>query len=121
LEYFNGSVVVEGIDQARGFFRLDPSSPPLGLERLEATTHLWNIVSIDVDGDQATAETICVAHLFGVASDEEVLITRGLRYSDKLKRSEAGWLIRTRLHQPRWESRSVTIRQPDVREEASTE
>jgi ketosteroid isomerase-like protein len=106
LEYFNGQVVKNGIEAAGAFFRFDGAGGLPGLDRVVATTHLWSIGAIDVEGDRATCCTSCVAYLVGTAGGDGVLVTRGLRYVDELQRSPSGWRIRHRRHHPDWETRT---------------
>ena len=110
LEYFNGAVVANGVDEARKFFRFDGSGSALpGLDSILSTTHLWNVGAIDGVGDQVTVSTSCIAYLLGLADGQGVLVTRGLRYVDDLRRSSSGWQISHRRHLPDWEARTPAV------------
>ena len=107
IEYFGGAHIVDGIDTVREFFRFDRDNAGLpGLDRMEGTTHLWNLLDITLDGNTATSTISCVAYLLGAVGDEHVLVTRGLTYEDEFRLDPAGWVITRRRHLPTWESRS---------------
>jgi ketosteroid isomerase-like protein len=110
LEYFHGDVVTEGIDAARGFFGFERPAPVPGIDEVVALTHVWNIGAIAIDAGAAHASTDCIAHLLGRSGDEHVLLTRGLRYEDDLRRTADGWRISVRRHLPQWETRSPATR-----------
>ena len=109
LEYFNGEMVTDGIDAARGFFSFDGRAGLPGLDRIARTTHLWNVMHVEIDGDTAHSTTACIAHLLGVVGEDAVLVTRGLRYVDDLRRAAGGWRISHRRHQPEWETRTPAV------------
>ena len=106
LEYFDGAVVMDGIDEARAFFRFDGRGGLPGLDATVRTTHVWNVGAIAVAGDDASASTSCVAYVLGTTGGEGVLVTRGLRYVDALRNLRSGWRIRHRRHLADWETRT---------------
>jgi hypothetical protein len=106
LEYFNGAVVSDGIENARGFFKFSDGKSGLpGLDAILRTTHIWNVRSVAVYGDTARTETSCIAHLLGKVGSDGVLVTRGITYVDDFRRQDSGWRISHRRHQPEWETR----------------
>jgi hypothetical protein len=110
LEYFDGAAVATGMEEARAFFRFDggTSAPGLpGVDAIVSTTHLWDVGAIVVEEDRASAASSCVAYLLATSDGEGVLVTRGLRYHDELRRSEVGWRIQHRRHVPLWETRTA--------------
>ncbi|HEY1689781.1 MAG TPA: nuclear transport factor 2 family protein [Solirubrobacteraceae bacterium] len=69
-----------------------------------ASHHLPCHVRIEIDGDEASAETYAVAFLlFAIDSGGQRITVRGLRYRDVLTRSSDGWLIRRRSHTSMWQ------------------
>ena len=68
------------------------------------STHLMANTLVTVDGDAARAETQGVAYLASPATG--TVRTRGLRYSDVLRRDDAGWRIAHRVHRSIWETES---------------
>lgn len=57
---------------------------------------------VTIEGDTARAETQAVAYLASPATG--TVRTRGLRYSDVLRRDEDGWRIAHRIHRSIWET-----------------
>lgn len=106
LEYFDGAVVVDGAAAVRAFFDFDRGGGLPGLDAIVRTTHLWHVGEVTVEGDRASASTSCVAHLLGTTGGQAVLVTRGLRYVDRLRRTPGGWRIDHRRHLPDWETRA---------------
>lgn len=109
LEYFNATVVANGLEQARAFFKFDGGGGLPGLDAIVSTTHLWSVGSIELRGDDASVSTSCIAYLLGTVDGEGVLVTRGLRYLDEVRRSGDGWLISHRRHIPEWEARCPAV------------
>ena len=64
------------------------------------STHLMANTLVDIDGDTAHAETHGVAFLAG----DGAVVTRGLRYSDDLRRTADGWRIAHRVHRSIWQT-----------------
>ncbi|HEV8296259.1 MAG TPA: nuclear transport factor 2 family protein [Acidimicrobiales bacterium] len=93
-----------------------------GLERFAATTHQVGNIRVDLDGDRATATSAAVAWLVS-ADDPPVLLARGLRYEDRLVRTESGWRIDVRVHRARWMWRGTAElpTEPDAVERALRE
>ena len=57
---------------------------------------------VTIDGDTAHAETQGVAYLASAALG--TVVTRGLRYSDDLRRGTDGWRITRRVHRSIWQT-----------------
>ncbi len=70
-----------------------------------ASTHLVGGVSIDVDGDRASAGQTAVAYRVEAGR----LVLRGLRYSDSLRRRDGRWEITDRVHRPLWTAAGGTV------------
>jgi uncharacterized protein (TIGR02246 family) len=68
------------------------------VEHLHATTHLFGLPVIDVDGDEASAEVGATAMLVGGGTIQ----VRGLRYRHRLMRSEGRWRIADLVHSLHW-------------------
>ncbi|MGH2687091.1 MAG: nuclear transport factor 2 family protein [Actinomycetota bacterium] len=74
---------------------------PSGLGRYDHTFHLVGNHRVDIDGDQASGDTYCVAH--HVQGDVDLVIY--IRYEDRYQRTDAGWRIATRDVRMLWTSR----------------
>lgn len=68
------------------------------------STHLMANTLVDLQGDTAHAETQGVAFLASPATG--TVVTRGLLYSDDLRRTEDGWRIAHRIHRSIWQTSS---------------
>lgn len=79
------------------------------LAQLPASQHLVGSVSVEIDGDAATASSYTTAHLVRAVDDGHVVIHRGLHYADKLVRTPAGWRISERIHRVLWSTSQPTV------------
>ncbi len=89
-----------------------------GLELYDTMQHCFASSTIQVDGDTATADTMAVSFCVGRTDEgEQRCMVRGLRYIDKLVRTEQnGWLITDRRgfdepdhgHDTLWQFEGVT-------------
>jgi uncharacterized protein (TIGR02246 family) len=70
-----------------------------GVAQLDATTHLFGLPVIDVDGDEARSEIAATAILAG---DGRVRV-RGLRYRHRLVHRDGRWRIAELVHSLAWE------------------
>lgn len=91
---YGGTVLGHGVDRILSHIR--------PIRHFHATSHYVVSVLADVDGDTATGETYCISHLVGHDDDADHVRTRGIRYLDELVRTEEGWRISRRIHQPVW-------------------
>ncbi len=66
------------------------------LPSFQGTQHLMGLPSVVVDGDTATARTICFNPM--VVNDKKVFFV-GLWYDDELVRTPTGWRFRLRVEQ----------------------
>ena len=74
-----------------------------GIEQYEATLHCVHNQLVEIDGDDATGETWCVAsHLFSAEGQRQKL-DWGIRYRDAYRRTAAGWRITRRELRLVWE------------------
>jgi SnoaL-like domain len=67
------------------------------LRAYDSLHHCFASSKIEVDGDTATADTMAVG--FALATNdagEQRCLVRGMRYIDRLVRTESGWLIAER-------------------------
>jgi hypothetical protein len=76
------------------------------LARYAATTHFNGQCTIELDGDEATAETYCLAHHILDEGGQRTLIVMSIRYEDVLMRTTEGW---------RFEERKLVIDWTDSR------
>jgi hypothetical protein len=68
-----------------------------------SSTHCIANLVIDVAGEIAEANTFAIAHV--VRGNN--LVVRGLRYQDRLLRTQEGWHISRRKHTPMWQTEAV--------------
>ena len=92
---------VTGIeDMMRGFrtFKRIPES------KLKMTTHFMGNLNINlIQGDVAETETNAIAFLVEVdEAGGDIVQMRSLRYLDRMRRQENGWLISDRIHTLDW-------------------
>jgi ketosteroid isomerase-like protein len=69
------------------------------MSMFESFQHLVGSSVVDVDGDSATARTICHNPMVLRGGDNPHLIVCGLWYRDKLVRTPAGWRISERIEE----------------------
>jgi uncharacterized protein (TIGR02246 family) len=67
-----------------------------------ASTHLMANTLVTLAGDTAQAETQAVA--FIANGTLGTVTTRGLRYSDRLRKDAGGWRIVQRIHRSLWQT-----------------
>lgn len=100
----SGGHVIEGTDQIRRYFQaslLSGDRPTVG-ERTLGSTPLMANVLIELEGDRACCESMCLAvHVQTLRGHTRVLM-RGTRNVDDLERTAAGWRIRLRRHPSFW-------------------
>ena len=65
----------------------------------ESFQHLVGSSVVDIDGDTATARTICHNPMVLKGGDDPHLLVCGLWYRDKLVRTPAGWRIAERVEE----------------------
>jgi hypothetical protein len=66
------------------------------LNRYEATQHFNGQSTIEIDGDQATGESYCIAyHLFTEEGERKLMIAH-LRYHDTFIKVNGAWLFAER-------------------------
>lgn len=65
----------------------------------EISQHLVGSSVVDIDGDTATARTICHNPMVLEGGDDPHLMVCGLWYRDKLVRTPAGWRIAERVEE----------------------
>jgi len=62
-----------------------------GLERYVSTTHIVGGQVVTIDGDEATGETVCLAHhVYDNATGRRMLVM-AVRYTDRYARQTGGW------------------------------
>jgi hypothetical protein len=79
--------------------------------RYESTLHFLGQSVYDIDGDQATGTTYCLAHHFSPGPDGGLDYVMHIRYSDTCARdSEGRWRIMRRIGRCYWtETRAVDL------------
>jgi hypothetical protein len=100
IDFEGGESSGEGHDGIRAAFETAFTRPVLA--RPATSTHLMANTLVGVDGDAAHAETQGVAYLASPATG--TVTTRGLTYSDDLRRTDCGWRIAHRVHRSTWQT-----------------
>jgi ketosteroid isomerase-like protein len=100
IDFEGGESSGQGHDGIRSAFEEAFTRPVLA--RPATSTHLMANTIVTVDGDTAHAETQGVAYLASPASGS--VTTRGLTYSDDLRRTAEGWRIAHRIHRSTWQT-----------------
>lgn len=91
---YGGTVLGHGVGRILNHIR--------PIQQFHATSHYVVSVLAEVDGNTARGETYCISHLVGHDDDADHVRTRGIRYLDKLVRTQDGWRISRRVHEPVW-------------------
>ena len=100
IDFEGGRTSGEGHAGIRAAYEAAFAAPALALPA--TSTHLMANTLVTVDGDTAHAETSAVA--FHASGPRGAVTTRGLRYSDDFRRTDAGWRIARRVHRSTWET-----------------
>lgn len=106
LDY--GHIQVVGADEIRAFFGGGTGSAPgsnqsvLALDERVASTPIMSNVMIELAGDEAHCESMCLAIHAGFAGGAGSVIVRGTRNIDDLVRTVDGWRIHHRVHTTVW-------------------
>jgi hypothetical protein len=100
-----GHVTLNGSDEIRAYFsqlaiRPATTSTP-SVQRVASTPVMTNVV-IELHGDTAHSESMCLAIHAGYREGEGTVTVRGTRNIDDLVRTAAGWRISRREHVVVW-------------------
>lgn len=100
-----GPVRVSGIDQMREFLSdMKPGNAHLeGFDQASTSTPTISNVEIHLDGDRATATSMCVVFHAGGRDGGPIVMVRGTEYADDLECVDGTWLFATRRHRTNWE------------------
>lgn len=80
------------------------------LANFETVYHLNGQMTVDIDGDQATADHYCLVVLTaGQAQGQPVKTINGVIYKDQYMRRNGQWLIAQRLARFSWRDQSAFI------------
>jgi hypothetical protein len=118
IDHGHGQVVA-GIDRIRQYFSGSAASNArrsvLTFDEKLASTPVMSNVLIEVDGDTAHCESMCLAVHVGLRDGEGRVMVRGTRNVDDLVRTPSGWRIRRRVHPAVWafEVPGTPLLQPD--------
>jgi ketosteroid isomerase-like protein len=97
---------VEGREALLAYFansaRSSVAQSVLTFDQKVASTPVMSNVLIDIDGDTAHCESMCLAIHGGFKHGEGKVIVRGTRNIDELVRTAKGWKIRRRVHPAVW-------------------
>jgi hypothetical protein len=106
LDY--GFALVEGNDDIEKYFSgtlasVESSrSKQVALDHKVISTPVMSNVMIDLHGDTAHAESMCLAIHAGTRGADGLVIVRGTRNIDDLTRTKQGWKISRREHVHLW-------------------
>jgi 3-phenylpropionate/cinnamic acid dioxygenase small subunit len=103
LEAIRASMSPEALAKAR--------AASSGLQFDRSTHQMANIV-ITLEGDRAHAESSALVYLVGPKEGRDVIVIRGVRYSDDFVRLAEGWRIIRRVHAAVWHFGPTPL-QPD--------
>jgi uncharacterized protein (TIGR02246 family) len=103
IDFEGGQITGVGHDGIRKAFETAFTRP--AFTPPAASTHLMANTLVTVEGDGARAETQAVAFLASGALG--TVTTRGLHYSDRLRRDAGGWRIAHRVHRSQWQTESA--------------
>ncbi len=67
-----------------------------GLDRYIGTTHVVGGQVVDIDGDTATGNTVCLAHHVYEAAGGRRMLVMAVRYADTYARQAGGWFFAER-------------------------
>jgi uncharacterized protein (TIGR02246 family) len=78
------------------------------LSDIPMTQHVVGSISIELDGDSATATSYTTVHVVRPTADGHEVVHRGLSYDDRLVRTSDGWRFEERFHQVLWSTSDPT-------------
>jgi hypothetical protein len=85
------------------------STTLMPLDRVVRTQHLIANSEAEVQGDIATAFCAATAYIVGERDGAEVLLVRGITYTDDFVRTAEGWRIKKRQHALKWMYEANTV------------
>jgi ketosteroid isomerase-like protein len=98
--------LVSGIASIRKYFSGEMDSAAsqsvLTFDNKVASTPVMSNVVVEVSGDTAHCESMCLAIHVGYRSGQGYILVRGTRNVDDLVRTPEGWRIRRRVHPAIW-------------------
>lgn len=75
----------------------------LGLAQYKRTTHVIGGQVIELEGDEATGATVCLAHhVYGTDDGGERLLVMAIRYGDRYRRQDGFWRFGERRLKLEW-------------------
>ena len=100
IEFEGGQTSGDGHEGIRAAYEDAFAQPVVAMPA--TSTHLMANTLVTIDGHTAHAETHGVA--FHASGTRGQVMTRGLRYSDDLRRTADGWRITRRVHRSLWQT-----------------
>jgi len=105
IDHGNGRIV-EGKAHIRAFYEASrapgSNSPVLTFDEKVASTPVMSNIVIELEGDNAHCESMCLAIHVGVIGASGSVMVRGTRNIDDLVRTPDGWKIERRSHPALW-------------------
>ena len=102
---------IEGIEMLGKLFRGELAGPKaIGIDRINASTHVLANILIEINGNTATSDTQGIAHLYCTRGSSEAFLVRGIRYLDKFEKIDRGWVIKSRTHTATWQFETAPSR-----------
>jgi SnoaL-like domain len=79
------------------------------LNQYQATTHFNGQSTVEIEGEQATGESYCIAHHLTVEGEKRTLMLASIRYLDRMVKQGGTWLFAERKLMVDWtETRIAT-------------
>jgi ketosteroid isomerase-like protein len=102
---------VIGIDMLARLFRGEFGGPKsaIGVDRINASTHVLANILISLNGDLAKADTQGIANLHATRDDQDVFLVRGIRYLDEFRKVDGRWAICKRVHTETWQYEATPV------------
>ncbi|MDF3309656.1 nuclear transport factor 2 family protein [Rhodococcus sp. T2V] len=80
------------------------SLPLWQVDAIHRTQHLLTNVEIHLRGDEATSFCGAFTTIVATRDNQDIVVQRGITYTDDFVRTPEGWRIRKRIHDLKWET-----------------
>lgn len=78
---------------------------------IHRTQHLLTNVEVDVRGDEASSFCGAFTTIVADRDGDQIVIQRGITYTDDFVRTAEGWKIQNRIHDLKWETEGNLVTQ----------
>lgn len=86
------------------------------IDHIDREQHILSNVEITIDGDTASAFSAARVYVVGTRGPTDIMLTRGITYTDRLVRTHEGWKIEDRKHHLVWMTESTPIEGQQVQD-----